>query len=63
MTGPQDEPNLTPLAIEAAGFHEMFLAFHAAGFTVYQALWMTGAMAKGLPIPDWISAPPAETPN
>jgi hypothetical protein len=37
------EPS-TPLAEQAAGLHEAFLAFLAAGFTEWQALRIIGVM-------------------
>ena len=36
------------------GVHEIFLAAQRAGFQRIEALWLTGCMVKGVPLPEWL---------
>lgn len=34
----------------------LYQSFIVAGFSEYAALWLVGALMKGLPMPDWLEA-------
>ena len=53
--GADADPELImSLQDSALAMNEMYRSYREAHFTRFEALWLTGAMAKGVPMPEWL---------
>ena len=53
--GADADPELImSLQDSALAMNEMYRSYREAHFTRFESLWLTGAMAKGVPMPDWL---------
>lgn len=39
----------------AVAMHEFYSSLRRGGFGRWEALWLTGCMVKGVPLPDWLA--------
>ena len=49
-----DPDLIMSLQDSALAMNEMYRSYREAHFTRFEALWLTGAMAKGVPMPEWL---------
>lgn len=48
--------DMTELMAGAHQLHELYETWVGVGFEPYVAMWLIGAVLKGLPMPDWLVA-------